>query len=272
MARLLPLRRGSVLNRALRCRIDLFRRQEHDSPDARAPRLTYRKRERGGTLVVRKVSDGEGVTPCHADSQRCGEPLGRASLGCGGGGRGRQLRLELRLGRRGADPRNGGIGVSPSQLAVAAGFEPAEAFTSRAFEARSLGRSDTPPPGRLPKERARRESESPRAGPVGFARSVQTRRLPRQIPWGERPDPEVSVTPGISGRRRTPAAASPHSASRMPPRTSTRWFSRGSRTTSKSEATAPALGSYAPKTSRATRASTSAPAHMVHGSSVTTRV
>ena len=39
---------------------------------------------------------------------------------------------------------------SPCQLAVAAGFEPAEAFTSRAFEARSLGRSDTPPPVRLP--------------------------------------------------------------------------------------------------------------------------
>jgi hypothetical protein len=33
--------------------------------------------------------------------------------------------------------------------AVAEGFEPSEAFTSRAFEARSLGRSDTPPPRRL---------------------------------------------------------------------------------------------------------------------------
>src|SRR5215207_8189355 len=36
-------------------------------------------------------------------------------------------------------------------MAVAEGFEPSEAFTSRAFEARSLGRSDTPPPVRLPK-------------------------------------------------------------------------------------------------------------------------
>jgi integrase len=45
----------------------------------------------------------------------------------------------------------GGPSVSPCQLAVAEGFEPSEAFTSRAFEARSLGRSDTPPPVRLPK-------------------------------------------------------------------------------------------------------------------------
>ena len=37
------------------------------------------------------------------------------------------------------------------RLAVAAGFEPAEGCPSRAFEARSLGRSDTPPPERLPK-------------------------------------------------------------------------------------------------------------------------
>jgi hypothetical protein len=36
------------------------------------------------------------------------------------------------------------------RLAVAAGFEPAEGCPSRAFEARSLGRSDTPPPERLP--------------------------------------------------------------------------------------------------------------------------
>src|SRR3712207_7875807 len=35
---------------------------------------------------------------------------------------------------------------------------------------------------------------------------------------------------------------------------------------------APVLGSHAPKTTVATRASTIAPAHMVHGSRVTTRV
>ena len=67
-------------------------------------------------------------------------------------------------------------------------------------------------------------------------------------------------------------SSAPHSASRMPPRTSTRWFRRGSRTTSKSELTAPAFGSKAPKISRATRASTRAPAHMVQGSRVTTSV
>ena len=57
------------------------------------------------------------------------------------------------------------------RLAVAAGFEPAEAFTSRAFEARSLGRSDTPPPGRLPKSGglARIESSSA-AQPVHLGR------------------------------------------------------------------------------------------------------
>src|SRR5215213_8079744 len=47
-------------------------------------------------------------------------------------------------------------------LAVAAGFEPAEAFTSRAFEARSLGRSDTPPPVRLPAAGRMGESVHPR--------------------------------------------------------------------------------------------------------------
>jgi len=40
----------------------------------------------------------------------------------------------------------------------------------------------------------------------------------------------------------------------------------------KSDATAPALGSYAPKTRVGIRASTRAPAHIVHGSRVTTSV
>ena len=51
-----------------------------------------------------------------------------------------------------------------------------------------------------------------------------------------------------------------------------RWLSRRSRTMSHSDPTAPAFGSHAPNTSRATRASTSAPAHIVHGSSVTASV
>jgi hypothetical protein len=46
------------------------------------------------------------------------------------------------------------------RLAVAAGFEPAEGCPSRAFEARSLGRSDTPPPERLPNVMRVRESET----------------------------------------------------------------------------------------------------------------
>jgi hypothetical protein len=45
-----------------------------------------------------------------------------------------------------------------------------------------------------------------------------------------------------------------------------------SRTTSHSEPTAPVLGSHAPKTNRATRAATRAPAHIVHGSTVTAKV
>jgi hypothetical protein len=48
-------------------------------------------------------------------------------------------------------PTAKGTGVCLVSLAVAEGFEPSEAFTSHAFEACSLGRSDTPPPGRLPK-------------------------------------------------------------------------------------------------------------------------
>ena len=55
--------------------------------------------------------------------------------------------------------------------------------------------------------------------------------------------------------------------------TSGRWFSRRSRTTSQSEPTAPAFSSYAAEHQpiHARRAPT-APAHIVHGSRVTTRV
>jgi hypothetical protein len=62
-----------------------------------------------------------------------------------------QLRPHLR-----PQPKNAGaqLAAGPAfglvRLAVAAGFEPAEGCPSRAFEARSLGRSDTPPPERLP--------------------------------------------------------------------------------------------------------------------------
>jgi hypothetical protein len=46
-----------------------------------------------------------------------------------------------------------GPAFGPVRMAVAAGFEPAEGCPSRAFEARSLGRSDTPPPERLSRRR-----------------------------------------------------------------------------------------------------------------------
>jgi hypothetical protein len=52
----------------------------------------------------------------------------------------------------GGQQRNG---VCLVRVAVAEGFEPSEAFTSHAFEACSLGRSDTPPPGRVPKAAGR---------------------------------------------------------------------------------------------------------------------
>ena len=57
-----------------------------------------------------------------------------------------------------------------------------------------------------------------------------------------------------------------------PAYTSGRWLSRRSRTTSHSDPTAPVFGSQAPNTTVETRASTSAPAHIVHGSRVTTSV
>src|SRR5215813_14841642 len=64
----------------------------------------------------------------------------------------------------------------------------------------------------------------------------------------------------------------PHSPASTPPSTSVRCGSRRSRSTSHSDPAAPALGSAAPYTRRAIRAATSAPAHMVQGSSVTTSV
>ena len=90
---------------------------------------------------------------------------------------------------------------------AAAGFEPAEGCPSRAFEARSFGRSDTPPRRRITEGDASDE--------------IRSTRMATSAAAGQRPK---------KARR-----AAPHSASRMPPRTSTRWLSRGSRTTSNSE-------------------------------------
>ena len=66
-----------------------------------------------------------------------------------------QLRPHLKHGKNAGTHVPVALAFGLVRLAVAAGFEPAEGCPSRAFEARSLGRSDTPPRGRLPKERAR---------------------------------------------------------------------------------------------------------------------
>src|SRR5215471_11663539 len=83
--------------------------------------------------------------------------------------------------------------------------------------------------------------------------------------------------PGRAGRQARRSAKNsrsraPHSPARIPPTTSARWLSLRSRRTSHNEPAAPAFGSAAPYTTRSIRAATTAPAHMVHGSSVTTRV
>src|SRR5439155_764405 len=59
-----------------------------------------------------------------------------------------------------------------------------------------------------------------------------------------------------------------HSPARTPPTASTRWPWRPSSSRRWSDTTAPAFGSRAPYTTRATRAWTAAPQHIAHGSSV----
>jgi hypothetical protein len=76
--------------------------------------------------------------------------------------------------------------------------------------------------------------------------------------------------------RRTPAKKLckrlMHSTSRTPPITRGRIFSSIARLTSYRDPSAPVRGSLAPYTIVPTRDSIAAPAHMVHGSRVTTRV
>src|SRR5690606_2360265 len=67
---------------------------------------------------------------------------------------------------------------------------------------------------------------------------------------------------------KNPRNGAAHSSASTPPRTAGRWVRRGSASTSSTEPAAPALGSAQPKTTRGTRASTIAPAHIAHGSSV----
>src|SRR6478736_8185004 len=66
--------------------------------------------------------------------------------------------------------------------------------------------------------------------------------------------------------------SSADSSARTPPTTSTVCVARGSRVRSQTDPHAPAFGSQAPNTTRSTRAAIAAPAHMTHGSSVTTSV
>src|SRR5690606_21168253 len=72
--------------------------------------------------------------------------------------------------------------------------------------------------------------------------------------------------------RKNSRSTSAHSSALTPAATSGRWFSRGWRRTSPTEPAKPALSSHAPNTTRSARASTIAPAHMAHGSSVTYKV
>src|SRR5205823_5492644 len=68
---------------------------------------------------------------------------------------------------------------------------------------------------------------------------------------------------------KNPLSSSLDCPASSPRATSGRWFRRGSDSTSRTLPHAPAFGSGAPKTTRDTRASTRAPAHIAQGSSVT---
>src|SRR5688500_6679903 len=70
----------------------------------------------------------------------------------------------------------------------------------------------------------------------------------------------------LSKPPRSSPAPSPAST---PPTPSTRWFRRPSSSSRYSDSTAPALGSRAPYTTRASRPFTIAPLHIGHGSTVT---
>ena len=124
-------------------------------------------------------------------------------------------------------------------MAVAEGFEPSvRGCRTKHFECFTFGRSDTLP-------------------------CVYTRST---IPDAEvKPQNQRLVA-------KNSRSNDPHSSSRTPPMTSTWWLSRGSRRISRTEPAAPVLGSQAPNTTRGIRASTIAPAHIEHGSTVTTRV
>ena len=80
---------------------------------------------------------------------------------------------------------------------MAEGFEPSEGFPSHAFEACSLGRSDTPPPERLPNAAGRA-----RIGCQKYFTRTMARRDPR---FGG----EVRVSKRVLPRRRAAKAFRP---------------------------------------------------------------
>lgn len=113
----------------------------------------------------------------------------------------------VRLGRRRARPQRpietgfttvdakrrsclrAGPAFGLEESAVAAGFEPAEGCPSRAFEARSLGRSDTPPPKSVPNRWGPERiatGQSRGAGPRRSRRAAAGTRPPGYLP-GRRP-------------------------------------------------------------------------------------
>ena len=121
------------------------------------------------------------------------------------------------------------------------------------------------------------------AGPAGGSGGIRThggqnphalsRRAPLAARTRYRRQGYVTLRPRDHARARRSRPAAPRTrSSRTPPTTSGRWLRRRSRTTSHSDPTAPVRGSQAPNTIRSTRASTAAPAHIVHGSRVTASV
>src|SRR5262245_42186109 len=84
--------------------------------------------------------------------------------------------------------------------------------------------------------------------------------------------PGSATPPRVIHRRRLSKNArsnAAHSPASTPPTASTRWLSRASSSKRYSDVTAPAFGSGAPNTTRASRAFNTAPQHIAHGSTVT---
>ena len=122
----------------------------------------------------------------------------------------------------------------------------------------------------------RRPRRLPRLQPRLTGRPAKADRRPRSV--GRR-GIAASLDAGLLGEgqparweAKKSRSSAAHSGSRTPAYTSTQWLSRRSRRMSNTEPAAPAFSSQAPKTTRGIRARTIAPAHMAHGSSVTTRV